>query len=180
MLGVSVGGMDLTSSAASIAIIDSGTSYFYLNQQLFNSIINNFFQGCDNSLSTPECMCSDTANWPVFSFIFEGIEVYIQPSQYVGQLSTTICTYNFGTLSTVSEILLGDIFFQGYIVTFDKLNSQLGFKGDLALVQNVFMNGSQLFGYISMGWIGLAILLGLCAYCSLDQASQVGPTYDTI
>lgn len=106
--------------------------------------------------------------------------MYIQPSQYVGTLSTTICTYNFGTLSTVSEILLGDIFFQGYIVTFDKLNSQLGFKGDLALVQNVFKKGSQLFGYISMGWIGLAILVGLIAYCSLDQASQVGPTYDTI
>lgn len=70
VLGVTVGGIDMTSSSANIAIIDSGTSYFYLNQQLFNNIINNFFQGCDNSLSTPECRCSDTTNWPIFSFIF--------------------------------------------------------------------------------------------------------------
>lgn len=68
----------------------------------------------------------------------------------------------------------------GYIVTFDKLNSQLGFKGDLRLVQDVFPKGSQMYGYISMGLIGLAILLGLCAYCSLGQSSQVSTTFDTI
>lgn len=102
--------------------------------------------------------------------MFEGIETYIEPSQYAAQLSLSICTYNFGTLSSVGNILLlGDIFFQGYIITFDKIHSQIGFKGNLGLVQNVMPNGSQLYGYVSMGVISLAILIGLFAYCSLDQ-----------
>jgi hypothetical protein len=124
LLGVIVGGIVMTTSSADVAVIDSGTSYFYLNANLFNNVVNNFFQSCDNTLSTPECPCSSTSSWPTFAFIFEGIEVFIQPSQYVGPLTTTMCTYNFGTLSTVGSIvLLGDIFFQGYIVTFNKLTS---------------------------------------------------------
>ncbi len=77
LLGVFVGSMDMTSSSANVAVIDSGTSFFYLNADLFNNVVNNFFQSCDNSLPTPECPCSSTNNWPKFSFLFEGISVYI-------------------------------------------------------------------------------------------------------
>lgn len=158
----------MTSLAANTAIIDSGTSYFYVNQQLFENIINNFFQDCNNNADTPECPCSSTKNWPTFSFLFEGIQTYIYPQQYIGQ-TLTGCTYNFGTLSTVSQILLGDIFFSGYIITFDKPQSKIGFKGDLTLIDNVFSNNSIIWGYISMGIIGFCILIGLVAFCAIGK-----------
>jgi hypothetical protein len=69
VLGVEVGGIDMTAQSANVAVVDSGTSYFYLNADLFNSVVANFFQSCDNSLSTPECPCSAAANWPTFSFL---------------------------------------------------------------------------------------------------------------
>jgi hypothetical protein len=100
------------------------------------------------------------------------VVVYIEPSQYTASLNLlgTVCTYNFGTLSSVGSILLlGDIFFQGYIITFDKPNSRVGFKGNLGQVQNVFLGGSVMFGYIWMGVIGLAILIGLFGFCLLDK-----------
>ena len=159
----------MTSSSADVAVIDSGTSYFYLNAALFNNIISDFFGNCDNNASPPQCPCSSTPNWPTFSFIFEGIQAYIQPSQYTQQLTKTICTYNFGTLGTVGSILLlGDIFFQQYIITFNKLSSQIGFKGNLGPIQNVMPNG-KLYGYISMGIISFMILFGLAVFCQLDQ-----------
>ena len=34
-----VGGVDMTGSAASLAVIDSGTSYFYLNEKLYQQVI---------------------------------------------------------------------------------------------------------------------------------------------
>jgi len=73
--------------AANVAVIDSGTSYFYLNTELFNEIISQFFQKCDNYLKVPICLCKDTVNWPAFSFLFDGIEVYIQPNQYIGNIN---------------------------------------------------------------------------------------------
>lgn len=73
VLGVTVGGIDMTSLAANVAVIDSGTSYFYLNADLFNNIVNNFFSDCNNGLSTPECPCSSVSNWPTFAFMFDGI-----------------------------------------------------------------------------------------------------------
>ena len=38
----------MSSVASNVAVIDSGTSYFYINQDLYNSIMNNFFQDCQN------------------------------------------------------------------------------------------------------------------------------------
>jgi len=39
VIGVTIGDMDLTSVSAPFAIIDSGTSYFFFNQNLFNKIV---------------------------------------------------------------------------------------------------------------------------------------------
>jgi hypothetical protein len=36
-------------------------------------------------------------------------------------------------------------------------------------VQNVFTKGGQLYGYISMGLISLAILIGIGTFCSLEK-----------
>jgi hypothetical protein len=135
VIGMTVGDMDLTEVSANIAIIDSGTSYFYLNSNLFNTIISNFFSSCNNNLNTPICPCK--ANYPTFAFMFEGIEVYIDQYSYMSQVSASQCTYLFGVISTVQNILLGDIFFRKYVITFDKLNQQIGFYGNINFLQNV-------------------------------------------
>jgi hypothetical protein len=172
VLGAIVGGIDMTSSCANAAVIDSGTSYFYLNAELFNRVVANFFQNCNNNISPPQCLCSSTPSWPTFSFLFEGMQMYIHPSQYARPVPFTngICTYDFGTLSDVGSILLlGDIFFQQYIVTFNKLTSQVGFKGNFGPMQNVIPQGGQLYGYVSMGIISLAILIGIGTFCALEK-----------
>jgi hypothetical protein len=66
VIGVYVGGIDMTSSAANVAVIDSGTSYFYMNQNLFTNIVNQFFTNCDNAAANPICYCNETSNWPKF------------------------------------------------------------------------------------------------------------------
>lgn len=134
VIGVTIGSMDLTSSSASVAIIDSGTSYFYLNSKLYNSIISNFFSNCNLTANPPLCPCQE--EYPTFGFMFQGIEVYIEPSQYMSKYNSR-CTYLFNTMSTVSSILLGDIFFRNYIITFDKLNKRLGFVGNIGLIKSI-------------------------------------------
>ena len=100
-------------------------------------------------------------------FYFEGVQVNIQPQQYIKQLDTKYCTINFGTISTVPEILLGDIFFQQYVITFDKLNSQIGLMGNLQVLQNVFPDGN-LFSYIFIGIMGLLVLISTIVYCKIE------------
>jgi hypothetical protein len=43
LTSVTLGGMDLTSTALSSAIIDSGTSAVVFNQDLYNAVVQNFF-----------------------------------------------------------------------------------------------------------------------------------------
>lgn len=129
MTGVSVGGIDMTSFSSHLAVIDSGTSYFYLNTNLFNNVISNFFSDCTLVSNVTSCPCTSTPNWPTFAFNFTNVEVFIEPADYTINVSAGVCSYLFGSISTVSEILLGDIFFRNYIITFDKPNSQIGFSG---------------------------------------------------
>jgi hypothetical protein len=44
--GVNVGGMDLTNDDPKYAVIDSGTSWFYLNPTLYAAVVSNFFTDC--------------------------------------------------------------------------------------------------------------------------------------
>lgn len=68
ILSVVIGGIDYTSSAANTAIIDSGTTLFYLNSNLYNAIILNFFTvNCSVKISgTAYCPCNQTQSWPTF------------------------------------------------------------------------------------------------------------------
>lgn len=61
---------------------------------------------------------------PTFTFYYQGIKTYLYPQNY-----TLNCLALMGAMSGLSGILLGDVFIRNYIVTFDKSNSQLGFKG---------------------------------------------------
>jgi hypothetical protein len=167
VMGVTVGGIDLTSVSANIAIIDSGTSYFYINTNLFNSVISNFFTGCNNNLNTPTCPCG--GNYPTFAFMLQGIEVYIDPSSYMSTLNNRQCTYLFGVLDTVSNLLLGDIFFRNYVITFDKLNSRIGFAGNINFEQNVALQGGDTVGYALLGIAGLLFIMSAALFCALDK-----------
>lgn len=70
ILDLTVGGIDMTDSAAGNAVIDSGTSYFYLNPDLYNAVISQFFmQRCVSVGGVPHCTC-DIQNWPTFAFSF--------------------------------------------------------------------------------------------------------------
>ena len=65
----------MTDYAADLAVIDSGTSYFYLNPSLFQNVINTFFSDCINVGGTPHCPCRSSQNWPVFTISLEGVQV---------------------------------------------------------------------------------------------------------
>lgn len=45
LLSVSMGGVDMSNSAASAVIIDSGTSLLALNQDLYQTIVQTYFSG---------------------------------------------------------------------------------------------------------------------------------------
>jgi hypothetical protein len=73
--------------------------------------------------------------------MFNGIQVTIQQNEYMGLTETGQCTYQFGTISSVSELLLGDIFFRNYVITFDKRNKRIGFAGNLDLLDSTLLKG---------------------------------------
>lgn len=59
ILATYVDGTDYTSSSSNIALIDSGTSYFYLNSQLFKAIQSKYFTTCtNNTQGIPICNCA--------------------------------------------------------------------------------------------------------------------------
>ena len=79
-------------------------------------------------------------------------------------MGSGLCTYNFGSIGGISELLLGDIFFRNYIITFDKLNNQVGFAGNSILpISSSFTQTDEILGWVLMGTVGLVILLGLIA-----------------
>lgn len=121
VIGFYANDIELSSYASSNAIIDSGTSLFFLNEALFNQIVNLYFQGCSVSSSAIVCPCDYT--FPNFTLYFAGIKVYIYADNY-----TSGCTAMFGVMNG-GGILLGDIFMRNYIVTYDKQGGRLGFKG---------------------------------------------------
>ena len=77
-------------------MVTSGNSYFYLNEKVYNAVVNKYFSGCQQSTEGPVCDCEDVQNWPTFSFMFEGAEVYITGSTYLAYLQNGSCTYGFG------------------------------------------------------------------------------------
>jgi len=162
----------MTSYAANVAVIDSGTSYFYVNDQLYNQILSQPYfsnSNCEILDNTPYCYCSAANNWPTFAFNFNSVEVYIYPSQYTAQ-SDGICYPMFGSISGFSQILLGDIFFRGYIITFDKLNSQIGFtSNNLTPSTPVNFNTSTIIGWILYAILLLLIIMGITISCHISS-----------
>lgn len=168
VLEVTVGGIDMTGQAADNAVVDSGTSYFFLNPSLYNAVIEHFFvQRCISVQGVPHCTC-DTENWPTFAFTFQGVQVFIDPLQYQQTISSGVCTILFGSIGGISEILLGDIFFRKYIVTFDKQNSQIGFSSSsLIPVPVMSWNIQEILGWALVVLVGMVAIVGLVASCCI-------------
>ena len=76
--------LDLTDYAAQIAVIDSGTTLFYLNPNLYTQIKNTYLtEDCRLLDQTFLCDCKIQSKLPKLIFIFKGVEVYIYPEDYV-------------------------------------------------------------------------------------------------
>ena len=85
IIGFLAGDDDLTGYAKKMAVIDSGTTLFYLNPSLYEQVIARFFapQKCVMN-SNEEIMClSANLTLPTFYFIVPGVMVNIPPSAYV-------------------------------------------------------------------------------------------------
>ena len=76
---------DFTSYAATRAVIDSGTTLFYINPNLYNQISSTYLSGdeCDLLDGIYFCDCKIQSSLPKLGFIFKGVEVYIYPEDYV-------------------------------------------------------------------------------------------------
>jgi hypothetical protein len=84
--------------------------------------------------------------------------VYINANQYTSVINAQNCSYNFGVLSTVPNILLGDIFFRGYTISFDKPNAQIGFYGNMTIIN---LSGRGFFLTSQYVMCGLIFCLGI-------------------
>ena len=69
-----MGGVDMSNSAASAVIIDSGTSLLALNQDLYQTIVQTYFSGsnCQQDSGITYCYCNSTT-WPDLQFMLNGI-----------------------------------------------------------------------------------------------------------
>lgn len=74
VIGFSVGGNDMSSSAADTAVVDSGTSLLVLNSDLYNAVIQQYFSTSEcfqDNEGLINCYCNRT--WPTLSFMFMGV-----------------------------------------------------------------------------------------------------------
>jgi len=96
--------------------------------------------------------------------------VSINSTQYAYNITTDTCTYLFGSIPGFEEILLGDIFFRGYIVTFDKINSQIGFGPQRAPPSAINITDTQKsLSYAIMGVAGGIFLFSILVAIKIPQ-----------
>ena len=81
-IGVYADDTDLSSYAAPISVIDSGTTLFYLNPSLYNQIKNKYLSSCFFFNQITDCACSIQDSLPTLKFLFNGVEVSIFPKDY--------------------------------------------------------------------------------------------------
>lgn len=73
VIGFYAGGQEFTKEAAKGAVLDSGTSYFYLNSELYGAVTSAFFSACAfPSEGSPVCSCEGASSWPTFALMFPG------------------------------------------------------------------------------------------------------------
>ncbi len=70
-------------------------------------------------------------------------------------------------MSSVNSILLGDTFFRKYVISFDKINSRIGFYGPHNLVYVVGQN-----------WFKLAQIVMAIMFLALSAIGVIGWLWD--
>lgn len=122
---------DLTSYAAETAIIDSGTSLFYLNPPLAQAFISSYLPSnlCNFTDGLNICNCSILSSLPNLTFIFPGVAVSLTPADYVQCFNCTCYVHIYQVDASPAEVLLGDTLFNKYNITFSKQSSKIGFMG---------------------------------------------------
>lgn len=83
VVGVYFGNDDLTSYSVDKAVIDSGTTLFYLNPVLYDKIyISYFSSSCKRKFGATVCPCSLMESIPPIKIMFTGTAVEIYPQDY--------------------------------------------------------------------------------------------------
>lgn len=91
---------DLTSFSSSNAVIDSGTSLFYLNTNLFQQIKSKYLNNCSYIQAEGMFLCPCSVEVPSFSFVFPGVQVYLPSSAYVKNVSQGVCGVFISSIAT--------------------------------------------------------------------------------
>lgn len=163
IIGFAAGDNDMTSNAGDTAVIDSGTSLLVLNLDLYNAIIQQYF-------STPECFidskgftnCYCSPSWPTLSFMFIGVQVFIPGPAYQTPSGNGFCQVSIQSLTTVGQlIILGDVFFREYIVSFDRVNAKVGFYGNTAPVYVFDPDYFVVLQYVVCGAVFVLAIVGI-------------------
>lgn len=78
------------------------------------------------------------------------------------QAGTGYCYVQLNDLATLSDaILLGDVLFNQYIITFDKINGQIGFNGNTKVVPIEGGNSSFAVGEYVLFGFNIILLLAI-------------------
>jgi hypothetical protein len=105
LVGMYADDKDFTYAAAKTAIIDSGTTLFYLNQDLYDAISAAYLSECYKVEEVFVCDCELESSMPKLTFMFNGVEVFLQPSDYFVPLNQSdgVCEARINTLGDESE-----------------------------------------------------------------------------
>ncbi|EQC38888.1 hypothetical protein SDRG_03846 [Saprolegnia diclina VS20] len=110
--------------AATVAILDSGTSLLLLPHIEYASVVARLctvvpaLDGCDGG--PVSCSSCDHTSFPPLTFVLGSTGFTLQGSDYV-RCELNVCTPQIET-STNSFVVLGDIFFRAYYTAFDVTN----------------------------------------------------------
>lgn len=82
--------------------------------------------------------------------------MYVQGPAYKNAVSGGYCQVLLQTLNSLDLIILGDVFFRGYTISFDRINTRVGFYGQTT---KVYTFDYMYFNYIQYILCGLGIIL---------------------
>ena len=119
---IRVNNYDYTYISARSLILDTSVNMIYLNNRLYSRIMSDYFSRC----SDKRCPCQ--YQYPDIVFELDGIELAISSDNYLQERNDGCYLMLGATTYNDSPILIGTTLMKGYIVTFDKQNSRLGFN----------------------------------------------------
>lgn len=83
--------------------------------------------------------------------------MYVPGAAYQNPVGNGTCQVLLQTLTTVSQIILGDVFFRQYTISFDRIDTQVGFYGKITQINKFDPSYFNIIQYIMCG---LCLILG--------------------